>query len=261
MDEASDEGLQPADEVQLAARMEAVGRLAGGMAHEFNNILTAVNGYADLALAELRADDPARGDILEIRRAGDRGAALTGQLLALGGRQVMAPSEVDLDAFLADLADSLREVAGDGVRVVLRLAAHGDTVLVDPRQLKDAILRLASRAPEAMPAGGELTISTQAVDAPRETRSDPALPPGRWLRLALADTGAGMDAQTRAHAFEPYFTTQPRSKGAGLSLAVAWGIVTQSGGHVRLTSEPGQGTTFRLYLPIAEPRSSLPAGP
>jgi two-component system cell cycle sensor histidine kinase/response regulator CckA len=261
MDEESDEGRHLAEGLQLAARMEAVGRLAGGIAHDFNNILTAVNGFADLALAELPPDDPLRSDIVEIRRAGDRGAILTGQLLAIGGRQVMALSEVELDAFIAELAEPLEEVAGEEVKVALALASRGTLALVDPHRLQEAILALAGHAREAMPAGGELTISTATVNSPVDTRSDPALPPGTWVRIVVADTGTGMDAETRAHAFEPYFTSKSRGKGAALRLAEAWAIVMQSGGHIGLASEPGAGTTFRLYLPIAEPAptDSVPA--
>ena len=251
MDDDVDEGPQPADEARRA-RMEAVGRLAGGIAHDFNNVLTAVNGYADLVLAGLAADDPAREDILEIRRAGDRGAALTGQLLTLGGRQVPRPSEIDLDVFVADLAEPLNQVVGDGARVRLELDAHGALVLADAGQLREALLSVARHARDAMPGAGELRISTEAVDAPEGTTADAAVPPGRWIRLALAHTGAGMDAETRAHAFEPFYSSTAHGKGAGLSLALAWAIVTQSGGHVGLTSRPGQGSTFRIYLPILE---------
>jgi signal transduction histidine kinase len=244
--------------------MDAVGRLAGGIAHDFNNILTAVNGYAELALAELAEEDPTREDIVEIRRAGERAAALTRRLLALGRRQVLTPSEVDPDAFLADLAEHLKEAVGDAVTVVLELGARDTQVLVDPDQLGEAILNVAAQARDAMPDGGRLTISTAAVDAPQDTGPDPALPRGRWLRVALADTGSGMDAETRSHVFEPFFATEPKGKGAGLALSMAWGIVTQSGGHLTLASEPGHGSIFRLYLPILEsaPRAeSVPVDP
>jgi two-component system, cell cycle sensor histidine kinase and response regulator CckA len=252
MDDDGAEQVRRAEQIQLTRTMDAVGRLAGGIAHDFNNILTAVNGYAELALAGLAEVDPTREDIVEIRRAGERAAALTRRLLALGRRQVLTPSEVDPDAFLADLAGHLKEAVGDAVTVVLDLGARGTQVLVDPDQLREAILNVAAQAREAMPDGGRLTISTAAVDAPQDTGSDPALPRGRWLRVALADTGSGMDAETRSHVFEPFFATEPKSKGAGLALAMAWGIVTQSGGHLTLASEPGHGSTFRLYLPILE---------
>jgi two-component system, cell cycle sensor histidine kinase and response regulator CckA len=252
MDEEGDARLFPTEQVQRAARMEAVGRLAGGMAHDFNNILTAVNGYADLALAALPDGDPAREDILEIRRAGDRGAVLTGQLLTLGGRQVLRPSEVDLDALITELAETLRQVVGEEVTVALELAARGGLALVDSSLLREAIVGLAGYARDAMPEGGRLAISTETVDAPEGTRSDPAVPPGRWIRVVLADTGAGMDADTRAYAFEPFFNARRHGKGAGLRLALAWAIVTQSGGHIGLTGEPGQGCTFRIYLPFVE---------
>jgi two-component system cell cycle sensor histidine kinase/response regulator CckA len=264
MDDDGAEHLRRAEQIQLTRTMDAVGRLAGGIAHDFNNILTAVNGYAELALAGLAEEDPTREDIVEIRRAGERAALLTRRLLALGRRQVLTPAEVAPDAFLADLAEHLEEAVGDAVTVVLELGAHDTHVLVDPDQLREAILSVAAQARETMPYGGRLTISTAVVEAPQETGSDPALPRGRWLRVALADTGRGIDAVTRSHVFEPFFATEPKSKGAGLALAMAWGIVTQSGGHLTLASEPGRGSTFSLYLPILEsaPRAvAAPADP
>jgi signal transduction histidine kinase len=257
MDEEGDARLPPTEEVQRAARMAAVGRLAGGIAHDFNNILTAVNGYAELALAGLSAEDPAREDILEIRRAGDRGAVLTEQLLTLGGRQVMRPSEVELDAFVADLVEPIGTIVGEGLTVALELAAPGVQILVDARRLREAMLSLAHHARDAMPDGGRLSISTEVVKAPAGSRSDPAVPAGRWVRIAVADTGAGMDSETQAHAFEPFFSARAHGKGAGLNLALAWANVTQSGGHIGLTSAPGQGSAFRIYLPIPE---SAPTG-
>jgi signal transduction histidine kinase len=250
-DDDHDERAQPADEVQRA-RMEVLGRLAGGIAHDFNNILTAVNGYADLALAGLAADDPARDDIIEIRRAGDRAAELTRQLLTLGGRRVLRPTEVSLDTFVADAAEPLRQVVGEGIAVALELGAPGAKVLADTDRLAEAMLGLARRASDAMPHGGELTISTEVVNAPEDTTSDPAVPAGRWVRVAMADTGAGMDADTQAHVFEPFFSTTAHGKGAGLGLALAWAIVSQSGGFLGLSSPLGQGTTFRVYLPLLE---------
>jgi two-component system cell cycle sensor histidine kinase/response regulator CckA len=264
MDDDGAERLRRAEQIQLTRTMDAVGRLAGGIAHDFNNILTAVNGYAELALAGLAEEDPTREDIVEIRRAGERAALLTRRLLALGRRQVLTRSEVAPDIFLADLAEHLKEAVGDAVTVVLELGARDTQVLVDPDQLEEAILNVAAHAREAMPDGGRLTISTAAVDAPQDTGSDPALPRGRWLRVALADTGSGMDAETRSHVFEPFFATEAKSKGAGLALAIAWGIVTQSGGHLTLASEPGRGSIFRLYLPILESAplaESVPADP
>jgi two-component system cell cycle sensor histidine kinase/response regulator CckA len=261
MDDDGAERVRRAEEIQQTRTMDAVGRLAGGIAHDFNNIMTAVNGYTELALAGLAEQDPAREDIVEIRRAGERATALTRRLLALGRRQVLTPSEVDPDAFIAGLAELVKEAAGDAITVALELDAGATRVLVDPDQLSEAILNVALHACEAMPDGGRLTISTAAVDAPRDTGSDPMLPRGRWLRVALADTGTGMDAETRGHAFEPFFATQPRSRGAGLGLAMAWGIVTQSGGHLTLASKPGQGSTFRLYLPIPEAESDPESAP
>jgi signal transduction histidine kinase len=251
MDEDGAGQARRTEQIQLTRTMDAVGRLAGGIAHDFNNILTAVNGYAELALAGLAQEDPAREDIVEIRRAGERAALLTRRLLALGRRQVLTPSEVAPDTFLADLAEHLREAVGDAVTVVLELGAGDTQVLVDPDQLREAILDVAVQARDAMPDGGRLTISTAAVDAAQDTGSNPALPRGRWLCVALADQGRGMDAETRSHVFEPFFATEPNKKG-GLALAMAWAIVTQSGGHLTLASEPGHGSTFRLYLPILE---------
>jgi signal transduction histidine kinase len=252
MDGNTIERQRPAESIHLMQTMEAVGRLAGGIAHDFNNILTAINGYADLVLAELPADDPVREDIIEIRRAGDRAALLTRRLLALGRRQALAPSEVDLDAYVAELGDTLREVVGEAVVVAVEQGAGGARVYVDPDQLREGIVSLAEHARDAMPDGGRLTVTTAAVHAPEDSMSDPELPPGRWLLVAIADTGVGMDPETRAHAFEPFFATEPRGKSAGLGLALAWGIISQSGGHLAVTSEQGQGSTFRVYLPVLE---------
>jgi two-component system cell cycle sensor histidine kinase/response regulator CckA len=252
MDENTTERQPRAEQIQPMQTMDAVGRLAGGIAHDLNNILTAVSGYADLALAALPAEDPVRADILEIRRAGERAALLTQRLLALGRRQVLAPLEVDLDAYIADLGKTMRDVVGDAIAVAIDHGAGGARVLVDPDQLEEAMVSLAAFARDTMPDGGRLTISTAAVHAPEDTPSDPELAPGRWLRVAIADTGVGMDPETRAHAFEPYFTKEPRGKGTGLGLAIAWGIVAQCGGHLALSSEQGRGSTFRLYLPVLE---------
>jgi two-component system, cell cycle sensor histidine kinase and response regulator CckA len=243
---------QRGEQIQPVQAMDAVGRLAGGIAHDLNNILTAVNGYADLVLAALPAEDPVRADILEIRRAGERAALLTQRLLALGRRQVLTPLEVDLDAFIADLGNTMQDVVGEGIVVAIHQGAGGAVVLIDPNPLGEAMLSLAAHARDTMPDGGRLTISTAAVHAPEDTPSDPELAPGSWLRVAIADTGVGMDPETRAHAFEPYFTKEPRGKGTGLGLAIAWGIVAQCGGHLALSSEQGRGSTFRLYLPVLE---------
>ena len=241
------------EELRQAQKMEAVGRLAGGVAHDFNNMLTAINGYADLLLADLSPADPAYNGVREIRAAGERAATLTRQLLALGRRQALVRQRVDLAELVGSLLPMLARLIGEDIIVEHRPHGAPLTVLAHPGQLQQVILNLVLNARDAMAGGGRLTIETKVVPAeamavdPGMTRSA-----AEYALVAVADNGSGMDAETQGHLFEPFFTTKEPGKGTGLGLATVWSIVHQSGGQIELESEPGQGTTFRIYLPLTD---------
>ncbi|HWP62997.1 MAG TPA: ATP-binding protein, partial [Candidatus Binatia bacterium] len=247
-------------QLRQAQKMEAIGRLAGGIAHDFNNLLTAIDGYAELAASALPDDHPARADILEIRRAGQRAARLTSQLLAFGRRQVLSPTVVEPDRLIDDLGVLLRRIIGEDIALELDLGAAGVAVLVDGSQLEQVIMNLAVNARDAMPDGGRLTIGTRVVAAEPAVQPPPnqAAPPsgepasGRWLEITVADTGIGMDEATLGQIFEPFFTTKPAGEGTGLGLSTVYGIVTQSGGQISVTSRPSAGSTFRVRLPVVD---------
>ena len=255
--------LALADELRQAQKMEAIGRLAGGIAHDFNNLLTVISGYSELILAEMPEDDVHWADIGEIGKAAGRGADLTRQLLAFGRRQMLQPVVLDLDESIGELGSLLVRVVGEDVALEIRPAPERLHVRMDPGQLEQILLNLAQNARDAMPWGGRLTIETRrtVVEGPTAAAAD-SLPDGPYVVLSVADTGFGMDAQTRAHAFEPFFTTKDAGHGTGLGLASVYGAVRQSGGHVRLRSEPDQGTTVDIYLsPVTGPATPSTAAP
>jgi PAS domain S-box-containing protein len=239
-------------EAQLlhAQKLEAVGRLAGGVAHDFNNVLTAISGYADFLLARLSEGDPRRADAEEIVRAADRAAGLTRQLLAFSRRQVLQPRELDLNEVVAGLERLLQQVAGVDVELTTDLDPSLVPVRADPGQLEQVIINLAMNAHDAMPRGGRLRLATRTVEiADGEERL--SLQPGRHAALTVSDTGHGIADDVRPHLFEPFFTTKPQGKGTGLGLASVYGTVKQSGGDVEVESAPGRGAAFTVYLPEA----------
>jgi len=248
---ATEEALRRTEERFLQAqKMEAVGRLAGGVAHDFNNLLMAITGHCELLQAQLAEDDPLRGELEEIRRAGERAASLTRQLLAFSRRQVVDFRVVDLNEIVAATEKMLRRLIGEDVEIVTSLGEGVGRIKADPGQVEQVIMNLAVNARDAMPRGGTLSIATaEVVLEPAEAERIPGAAPGRYARLAVADTGCGMDETVRSHLFEPFFTT--KEHGTGLGLATVYGIVQQLGGFVRVETAPGRGTTFEIFFPWA----------
>jgi PAS domain S-box-containing protein len=246
------------DELRQAQKMEAIGVLAGGVAHDFNNLLTSILGYCDLTLREPGLSSRIRSNIGEIQRAGHRAAGLTRQLLAFGRKQLLTPQVLDLNEVIAGVEGMLRRIIGEDVRLHARVAPDLWPVRADRSQLEQVLVNLAANARDAMPAGGDLVIAT----ANRDPDPPPAgLYTGPWVVLTVSDTGVGMEAGIRERIFEPFFTTKEVGKGTGMGLASVYGIVRQSGGHVRVESEPGAGTTFHVHLPaVLGAASAEPSG-
>jgi len=247
-----------------AQKMEAVGRLAGGVAHDFNNLLTVILSYSDLLLEDLPLDIPDREDVEEIRKAAIAASALTRQLLAFSRQQVLEPRVLDVNTVVASTEKLLTRLLGEDVSLTTSLAVALGAVKVDPGQLEQIIMNLAVNARDAMPRGGRLSIETGNVEMDEGYVSGhPLARPGHYVMLAVSDTGIGMDAATQARIFEPFFTTKEAGKGTGLGLATVYGIVRQSGGFIWVYSEPGHGTSFKIYLPRVDESVSpaVPAAP
>jgi len=238
------------EQFRQAQKMEAVGRLAGGVAHDFNNLLTIIIGYSQLLYDSLGAESPLRSALDEVRKAGERAASLTSQLLAFSRKQVLQPQVLDLNAIVTNVEKMLRRLIGEDIDLVLALAPDLGRTRADPGQIEQVIMNLAVNARDAMPKGGKLTLSTANVEIdPAYARRYVLASPGPHVTLSVVDTGCGMNGETQSHIFEPFFTTKEKGKGTGLGLATVYGIVKQSGGSIWVDSEPGKGTTFRIYFP------------
>jgi signal transduction histidine kinase/CheY-like chemotaxis protein len=254
--------LSLADQLRQSQKMEAIGQLAGGVAHDFNNLLTVINGYSDVLLGEFERDDPRRQDVTMIAEAGIRAAALTSQLLAFSRKQVVQPKVMDVNEAVRHASGILDRLIGEDVRLVLRGRADSPFIVADPGQFQQVVINLAVNARDAMPQGGTLTIDTanvQQLPATGSPQTDPT--GGLFVRIAVTDTGTGMDPATQARVFEPFFTTKEVGKGTGLGLSTVYGIAQQCGGHVMLDSELGLGTTFTLYFPAVPPPTEASPGP
>ncbi|HTS19712.1 MAG TPA: PAS domain S-box protein [Verrucomicrobiae bacterium] len=237
-------------QLQQAQKVEAIGRLAGGVAHDFNNILTTIIGYCDLLREELGVQDNARANVEEISAAAERAASLTRQLLAFSRKQTLQPKVLDLNAVIGNLDKMLRRLIGEDVDLITKLAPDLGRVKADPGQIEQVLMNLAVNARDAMPDGGKLLIETANATLDSETACLPQdVTSGDYVMIAVTDTGTGMTEEVKAHLFEPFFTTKPQGHGTGLGLSTCYGIVKQSGGHIHVYSEVGHGTTFKVCLP------------
>jgi two-component system, cell cycle sensor histidine kinase and response regulator CckA len=242
---------QSEEQLRQAQRMDAAGRLAGGVAHDFNNLLTTIRGFSDLLLRDLSGDDRRRKDVEQIQKAADRGAVLTRQLLSFGRQQALDPRPIDLNSVVTSMAGLIRRLIGADIRLVTELRPGLGEVRMDPAQLEQVLVNLVLNARDAMPSGGTLTIETGERQITGSARGR-SVKPGRYIVLAISDTGSGMDNDTISHVFDPFHASPPSGGRTGLGLSIVYGIVKQNSGVVRVSSEPGLGTTVKLFLPRVE---------
>ncbi|MHB1025793.1 MAG: PAS domain S-box protein [Desulfobacteria bacterium] len=255
--EAEKEKLQ--SQLQQAQKMEAVGRLAGGVAHDFNNLLTVITGYSELLLRKIGKESPMYGDLDEIKRAGERAALMTRQLLAFSRKQIIEPKVIHLDHLVAEMHKMLTRLIGEDISIQVTTGKSTGSVKVDPGQFQQILMNLAVNARDAMPGGGKIVIETANVDLDAGyCASHPYVTPGRYVMLSVSDTGKGMSEEVKAHIFEPFFTTKAKGSGTGLGLATTYGVVKQAGGSIEVYSEVGIGTTIKIYLPRVEEQAVKP---
>jgi two-component system cell cycle sensor histidine kinase/response regulator CckA len=243
-----------------AQKMEAVGRLAGGVAHDFNNMLSVISGYSELLTRKLPEDSPMRREVSMIKQASEKAEALTRHLLAFSRRQIMRPINLNLNDLIDELQMMLERLIGEDIRLIMKTGNNIGNVKADPGQIEQALMNMAVNARDAMPDGGTLTIETANVDLTEGVvHKRVTMQPGAYVLLTVSDTGIGMNQETQANIFEPFFTTKEKGKGTGLGLSTVYGVVKQSGGYIWVYSEPGHGTTFKIYLPrVAEQADQLP---
>jgi two-component system, cell cycle sensor histidine kinase and response regulator CckA len=241
------------NQLRQTQKMEALGRLSGGIAHDFNNLLGVIIGYTDVLEVPLIEEELRFKSVREIKKAGQRAASLTRQLLAFSRQQVLEPKVLDLNVVVADVEKMLRRVIGEDIELITRLGTSLGRVMADQGQIEQVIMNLAANARDAMPNGGRLTIETANVKLDETTVPQaPEARRGPYVLLSVSDSGIGMDTETQAHIFEPFFTTKERGRGTGLGLATVYGVVKQSNGYIEVSSEPAKGTQFKIYLPLVE---------
>ena len=238
------------EQLRQSQKMEAIGSLVGGVAHDFNNLLMVIRGYSELLSNNIDPRDSRHSQVTEIQRTADRGALLTKQLLAFGRRQVIEPQILDLNAIVGDMEEMLRRLIGEDIELLIRAPEDATRCKADRGQLEQVILNLAVNARDSMPQGGNLTLEATDIDLDETYfNHHPEVPSGRYVMLAVSDTGTGMDKDTQSRVFEPFFTTKEKTRGTGLGLSIVYGIVKQNEGHIWVYSEPEKGTTFKIYLP------------
>lgn len=252
--------IEKTEQLQQSQKMESVGRLAGGVAHDFNNLLTAIQGFSELIKYSLKEDDPIQNDVKGIQKAADSAASLTSQLLAFSRRQIASPKIINLNDSISKSEKMLRRIIGEDIDFDFHPDAETSSVFIDAGQIDQILVNLAVNSKDAMPEGGKMTLKTATVMLHEETCQtckDPIS--GRFVLLTVSDNGQGMDEQTLSNVFEPFFTTKEKGKGTGLGLSTIHGIVHQNEGHIKVRSEPGVGTKFKVYLPLAEDKEDQSA--